>query len=78
MSPGALPVNRVQNRDLLRASFILRYLAQEYFKEKVRFNCGVKSPPWLIFADEKGRVIAEGFGLDDLDDKIGKSKDAGS
>ena len=30
----------------------------------------VKSLPWLVLADEKCIVVAEGFGLDELDDKI--------
>ena len=47
-------------------------------EEKVRFEWGVKSLPWLIFTDEKGIVRAEGFGFDELDDTIGKLEDDGS
>jgi hypothetical protein len=38
--------------------------------EKARFNWGVKSLPWLILADSKHIVRAEGFGLDELEKKI--------
>ena len=37
--------------------------------EKIRFNWGVKSLPWLILTDDKHVVTAEGFGLDELDEK---------
>jgi hypothetical protein len=39
-------------------------------EKKIRFNWGVKSLPWLILTDSKHIVIAEGFGLDKLDEKI--------
>jgi hypothetical protein len=39
-------------------------------EEKVRFDWGVKSLPWLILADEKNIVRAEGFGIEELDEKI--------
>jgi hypothetical protein len=39
-------------------------------EEKVRFDWGVKSLPWLILTDEQHIVVAEGFGIDELDDKI--------
>jgi len=39
-------------------------------KEQTRFNWGVKSLPWLILTDKQHIVIAEGFGLDELNDKI--------
>jgi len=39
-------------------------------EEEVRFTWGVKSLPWLILTDREHVVIAEGFGLDELDDKI--------
>jgi hypothetical protein len=38
--------------------------------KKIRFNWGVKSLPWLILTDEQHIVVAEGFGIDELDDKI--------
>ena len=38
--------------------------------EKARFTWGVKSLPWLILADRNHRVIAEGFGLNELEDKL--------
>jgi len=38
--------------------------------EKTRFNWGVKSLPWLILTDREHIVTAEGFGLDDLNEKI--------
>jgi len=43
--------------------------------EKTRFNWGIKSLPWLILTDSKQVVTAEGFGLDELDDKIGQADD---
>jgi hypothetical protein len=36
-------------------------------EEKVRFNWGVKSLPWLIMTDRQHIVRAEGFGIDELD-----------
>jgi len=39
-------------------------------KEKARFNWGVKSLPWLIMTDRRHVVAAEGFGLEEMDDKI--------
>ena len=38
--------------------------------EKICFAWGVKSLPWLILADERHVVRAEGFGLDTFDDQI--------
>jgi hypothetical protein len=38
--------------------------------EKTRLNWGIKSLPWLILIDSKHIVIAEGFGLEELNDKI--------
>ena len=45
---------------------------------KVKFSWGVKSLPWLILTDKEHVVRAEGFGLDELDGKIRRSKDDGS
>jgi hypothetical protein len=39
-------------------------------QEKTRFNWGVKSLPWLILTDIKHVVTAEGFNIDELDEKI--------
>lgn len=39
-------------------------------EEKVRFTWGVKSMPWLILTDKHHKVIASGFSLTELDDKI--------
>ena len=39
-------------------------------EEKTRFNWGIKSLPWLILTDRMHIVTAEGFGLDELDEKI--------
>jgi len=44
-------------------------------EEKTRFNWGVKSLPWLILTNSKHVVAAEGFGLDELDGKIGQTGD---
>jgi len=38
-------------------------------EEKIRFKWGVKSLPWLILTDEGHIVRAEGFGVDELDEK---------
>ena len=39
-------------------------------EEQVRFNWGVKSLPWLILTDKKHIVIAEGFSVNELYEKI--------
>ena len=39
-------------------------------EEKTRFTWGVKSLPWLILTDKKHIVQAEGFGINELDEKI--------
>lgn len=39
-------------------------------EEKARFAWGVKSLPWLILADSKHIVRAEGFGLGELEEKV--------
>ena len=39
-------------------------------EEQVRFNWGIKSLPWLILTDKKHIVIAEGFSVNELDEKI--------
>jgi hypothetical protein len=38
--------------------------------EKAHFNWAVQSLPWLILTDTQHTVIAEGFGLNELEDKI--------
>ena len=38
--------------------------------EKTRFTWGVKSLPWLILTDQKHIIQAEGFGVNELDEKI--------
>jgi hypothetical protein len=38
--------------------------------EKTRFNWGAKSLPWLILTNKKHIVTAEGFNLDEIDEKI--------
>lgn len=39
-------------------------------EDSIRFDWAVKSLPWLILTDRTHVVTTEGFGLDDLDDKI--------
>jgi glutaredoxin len=39
-------------------------------EKQIRFNWGVKSLPWLILTDKEHNIIAEGFGIDELDNKI--------
>ena len=38
--------------------------------DQTKWVSGVESLPWLILADAQGRVIAEGFALDELDAKL--------
>ncbi|KPL19111.1 MAG: hypothetical protein AMJ75_12735 [Phycisphaerae bacterium SM1_79] len=38
--------------------------------DQVRRSWGLRSLPWLILADRKHIVTGEGFGLDELDEKI--------
>ena len=38
-------------------------------EEKTRFTWGVRPLPWLILTDKKHIVTAEGFNLDELDEK---------
>ena len=38
--------------------------------EKIRFNWGVKSLPWLILTDKKHIVSSNGFPLSELENKI--------
>lgn len=44
-------------------------------EEKTRFNWGVKSLPWLILTDRRHIATAEGFGIDELNDKISQTGD---
>jgi len=44
-------------------------------EKKTRFNWGVKSLPWLILTNRRHIVTAEGFGLDELADKIRQTGD---
>ena len=39
-------------------------------EKKVLFDWGIKSLPWLILADNEHIVLAEGFALKELDDKL--------
>lgn len=41
-------------------------------EEKVRLNWGLKSLPWLILTDRERIVTAEGFNINELDEKIKK------
>jgi len=38
----------------------------------------VRLLPWLILTDKQHIVIAEGFGLDELDEKIGETVEVGN
>ena len=46
-------------------------------EEQTRFNWGVKSLPWLILADRNHQVIAEGFGLNELEDRLEETNHVG-
>ena len=39
-------------------------------EEKIKFNWGVKALPWLILTDKEHIVRAEGFGVEELEEKI--------
>lgn len=39
-------------------------------QEKIRFSWGVRSLPWPILTDKQHVVIAEGFSVAELDDKL--------
>ncbi len=39
-------------------------------EEKIRFAWGVRSLPWLILTDKNHIVQAEGFNINELNDKI--------
>jgi hypothetical protein len=40
-------------------------------EEKARFAWGVRSLPWLILTDRKHVVTVEGFGVNELNERIG-------
>ncbi len=40
--------------------------------QKKKFDWGVKSLPWLVLADKKHVVRAEGFNIQDLEDQLGQ------
>lgn len=46
-------------------------------EEKTRFTWGVRSLPWLILADRNHQVIAEGFGLNELEDRLEETNHVG-
>jgi len=43
-------------------------------EEKIRFTWGVKSLPWLILTDKKHIVHAEGFSINEFDERLLKEK----
>jgi hypothetical protein len=45
-------------------------------EEKIRFNWSVQSLPWLILTDRKHKVLASGFGLNQLDSRIQEAANA--
>jgi len=42
-------------------------------EEKTRFTWGIRSLPWLILTDKQHIVTAEGFTLDELNEKLGNN-----
>lgn len=44
-------------------------------EKRARFSWGIKSLPWLILTDRDHVIRAEGFEIDELDDKIREVKD---
>jgi hypothetical protein len=58
--------------------FLIKVGMIEGEEEKVRFNWGVKSLPWLVLTDKKHIVRTEGFGIDELNVKIKEPADVGS
>ncbi|MBN1973183.1 MAG: redoxin domain-containing protein [Sedimentisphaerales bacterium] len=47
-------------------------IINESDEEQTRFNWGVKALPWLILTDKNHIVKAEGFSINELDEKIGE------
>jgi len=43
-------------------------------ESNVRYNWAIKSLPWFVLTDSEHIVIGEGFGLNELDEKIGSLK----
>ncbi len=43
--------------------------------EQIRFNWAIQSLPWMVLADWKHIVRSEGFGIDELNDKIEESSE---
>ncbi|MEN6384258.1 MAG: carboxypeptidase regulatory-like domain-containing protein [Phycisphaerales bacterium] len=50
------------------------YKGQVQSDQKILFEWGVKSLPWLIFTDKKHIIQAEGFSVNDLDEKIAEQE----
>jgi len=44
-------------------------------EEKIRFTWGVKFFPWLILTDKQHIVQADGFSINELDEKIAQLKE---
>jgi len=44
-------------------------------EEKTRYTWGVRSLPWLILTDKQHTVIAEGFGIIELGEKLGNNQE---
>ncbi|MBN2589392.1 MAG: hypothetical protein JXA96_05995, partial [Sedimentisphaerales bacterium] len=42
--------------------------------EKVRTEWGIKALPWMILTDKEHNVIAEGFSIDELNERIKENK----
>lgn len=38
--------------------------------DKTKFTWSVKALPWLVLADQKHIVQVEGFGIDELDERL--------
>ncbi|MBN2316605.1 MAG: hypothetical protein JXM79_21940 [Sedimentisphaerales bacterium] len=62
---AAVQTSQVKKNDI---PFPVEMMKSE--EEKVRFNWGVKSLPWLILTDREHVIQAEGFAFQELDDKL--------
>ncbi|MFC1633775.1 hypothetical protein ACFL5Z_02950 [Planctomycetota bacterium] len=76
----AVQASKVEKNDLdvwvkkNRISFPVGMVRSD--ETKARFAWGIRSLPWLLLADQRHIVRAEGFALSELSDKIGKIRDS--
>lgn len=59
-----------QSAELKQKGIITATVEASKIDDKTRLNWGIKSLPWLILTDRKNVVKAEGFALNELNDRI--------